>query len=162
MFGLFGKKTDDDIWLATARKQSNSIQTVSDVLARCSVAVAQDVINGWLLEEQLMSSLEIYRFQYKAIESEFKQIGSPMSSNELNQIKDNMDSFFNFCSLAFYWGKNHYSDASGEPGVRANFETGLPQRAAVLRVTNNGKKFCDNAVKAVGIAGVALTRLGQP
>ena len=159
MFGLFGKKTDDDVWLAAARKQSDSIRTVADVLVRCAQAVAKDTLQGWSLEAELMSNLEIYRCQYKTIESEFKRIGSPRSSNELNQIKQRMDSFFDYCGLAFHWGKYHYKDASGRPGLRAMNEIGFAKRAAVRRVTNNGTRFRDNAFMAVTTANAVLDEL---
>jgi len=154
-----GSPSFDGVWLATARKQSASIRTVTDVLVRCSRVVAEDTIHGWRLEAELMSNLEIYRRQYKTTESEFKRIGSPRSSNELNQIKQTMDSFFASCDFAFYWGKIHYADASGAPGLRASNETGFFKRMAVKRVTNSGTKFCDNAVRAAMVAESALARL---
>ena len=132
---------------------------MTDVLVRCSRVVAEDTIEGWILEAELMSNLEIYRHQYKAIESEFKRMGSPRPSNDLKQIKQTMDSFFVHCDKAFYWGKLHYADASGGPGQRAINETGVYKRLAVKRVTNNGTKFCDNAVKAAMMAESVLARL---
>jgi len=161
MFGLFNKKTDDAIWLATARKQIESIRTISEALAQCYLAISKDPVDGWRsgAGQVYLKNFETYRLQYEFIQSIFNEIGSPRSSKELNQIKKNLDTFFAFCFFAFYWGKTHYADASGAPGRRAAYETGIPKKMAVRRVTGNGTKFCNNAGKAVALADAILDKL---
>jgi len=87
MPGLFGRKTDNCLWLTVAKSQTQPISIVSDALYRGASAVAQDPIEGWRLESEVMSNLETYKRRYQTIQSAFKEIGLPRSSVELDDIK---------------------------------------------------------------------------
>ena len=161
MFGLFKKKTDDHIWVYGAKANLAAVTTVSDILLRGAKAVAQDPINGWTLESELMGNLRSYEDELRKIKEAFKGLGSPKTSSELNQVKDSIDQFVAFGEIGFYWGKTHYNDASGGPGNRAKHEYGTAQSAAISRVTNNATKFRDNAFKSSQFAAVATEQLSK-
>jgi hypothetical protein len=153
--GLFGKKTDDAEWKSVAAAEIGSIADVVDALEKAGTAVGADPILGWAAEPEIMAGLGALEAEVKTIQRRFKSIGAPRSSPELKKAKEAIDLFFSHCRFAFRWGKYHYKDASGAPGVRARYETGYAQRVAVKRVTNNGTKFANNALIAARAAVVA-------
>ena len=160
--GLFGKKTDDDVWQAAAVQALADAQSLTGTLSRAARAVAEDPILGWATQREIMESLAEYEQDYKSIERQLKAIGSPRSAYQLKDAKRALDAFRLHASKAFHWGKYHYNDASGGPGQRAIQETGRVQRAAQKRIVNNGSRFADNALKAAAAVEAASRLLGSP
>jgi len=122
-------------------------------------AVGRDPIRGWMTVSQALSSLKDYEQHFKAAKRTCDATGSPVGRGSLIiQAKQALDAFFSLGAIAFQWGKFHYGDASGGPGQRARMEEGFAQKAALTRVTNNGKKFAENALGAAK-AGRAFLEL---
>ncbi|MCH8817516.1 MAG: hypothetical protein IIC92_07285 [Chloroflexi bacterium] len=162
MFGLFRKRTDPQIWRSVASQQIGTLSTISEQLERAGIAVGQDFVIGWRSVEPTFRELSTLEAEVKRVRTAFKDIGSPKDSPELETIKNTVDQAFDQLKLAFHWGKYHYKDASGGPGQRAIIETGVFQRAAMVRLINNGTGFAEAAINAAALSQQAAEALGVP
>lgn len=140
-------QTDDAEWITAANAQGPELKQIAQDLIAAGRAVAADPVMGWSDQAQVMSQLREYERRSNAIKKVFDALGSPQAQR-LRTAKDLLDEYFLYSVFAFQWGKFHYADASGGPGARAMGETGYARRAATRRVTNNGVKFSENALKA--------------
>lgn len=158
--GLFGKKIPDAEWRRAVLPISEVISRTCDAFDSAGRAVQSDPITGWTSVEETLSSLAAYEEAVKTAKKTFKGAGKPECRNMLIETaKTALDEFFGTAGLAFHWGKYHYGDASGGPGQRAIHETGFAQKAAVKRLTNNGLKFAESALRAATAGRAALESL---
>lgn len=158
--GLFGTKTDDDEWVQVALACAPTLSGIANALEEAGLAVGRDTMTGWTQVVHILGDLDSLEHEFKSVEQQFKRIGKPRTSKELQQIKETIDPFLFHGGKALHWGKYHFSDASGGPGQRALTETGMARGAARKRIDNNGRRFADNALKAAYLAQRVLVSLG--
>ncbi len=155
--GLFGKKVSDEEWKAGVSRAADLIRETCDVFETTGKAVELDPIAGWTTVAEPLSSLSAYEARFKAAKGIYDGTGKPSARDALIvAARQSLGAFFSLGSLAFHWGKLHYSDSSGGPGRRARQETGFAQKAARKRVMNNGNKFAANALSAAKAGRAAL------
>ena len=159
MFGIFGKKTESVVWRQIASEQIEPLAKVTEQLAEAGYAVGQDFAVGWQAVVPILTRLNELEAEVSNIRSELKAIGSPKDSNELQTVKKTLDQAFDQLVLAFYWGKYHYKDASGGVSERAVYETGIAQRAAMKRLSNNGRRFAEASVNANTLIRSVMNRI---
>ncbi|MFQ5872853.1 MAG: hypothetical protein ACE5JL_03505 [Dehalococcoidia bacterium] len=155
--GLFDKKVGGEGWREAVSEATDTVAELCDVFESCGQAIQSDPVSGWIEQAAILSNLRAYEASFKNAKNVCKNAATPVSSDSfMITAKEALDAFFSFGDLAFYWGKTHYADASGGPGRRARTETGFAQAAAIKRVTNNGTKFAENALKAAKAARTAI------
>lgn len=161
MFGLFKKTASDEAWAAAAWQARPHIEEIGDSLNQAALAVGRDHICGWLRVEPVMRALDGMKSKAEDIEKSFKAIGEPAKDSKFSLAGKALKAFLAQNLLAVHWGKYHYTDASGDPGYRAQTETGIPQRAALMRINNNGSKFADAASKTSVAATMFVDELSR-
>lgn len=158
---LFGRKVSNAEWLQLVRELTPDISRLSDFFGGAGSAVHEDLIEGWKNAPQL-ANLGKVEDELSAMKRIYQSFGKPDTRDEIaRDIQSRLDTFFTVASLAIRWGKHHYKDASGGPGSRAIFETGFAQRAAITRVSSNGRRFAENALSAseVGTSLIAASNM---
>jgi hypothetical protein len=159
---VFGRKASDEEWKTAVSGAADSVRETCDVLETTGKAVEADPIRGWRTVAETLSLLNAYEERFRGAKRVYDGVGKPRSLDPMVvTAKRSLDAFFALGQLAFYWGKLHYSDASGGPGRRALLETGFAQKAALTRVRNNGNKFAKNALGAAKAGAVALELLSS-
>lgn len=157
---LFGKKVSNEEWRAGATGVLDTVKETCDIFDITARAIAHDPVAGWRSVVEALASFAAYNERFKSAKSMYERVGKPQSPDPtIANAKQSLDTFFSLGDLAFYWGKLHYSDVSGGPGERARTETGIAQRAAQNRVTNNGKKYAENAMASAKAGRAALQLL---
>lgn len=146
MFGA--KKVADEEWCSRIADAAAEVKAEAAKFGFAGQAVARDPISGWMQCAEILSSLDETKQRLSRLRSRIRAAGRPSDSPDLQQANRLFDSFFDTANLAVRWGKFHIKDASGGPGLRALTETGFAQRAATIRVANNGKQFAAAANKA--------------
>jgi hypothetical protein len=158
---LFGKKVTDEQWAATIGAEVlEPIEDLCSLFETTGNAVAEDLITGWADAAREMASLGSHEQTLKAAKAAYADAGKPQGLDALTaSAKRELDAFFSSADMAMHWGKLHYADASGGPGQRARLETGFAQKAAITRVSNNGRQFANNAISAAKAGRSALKTL---
>jgi hypothetical protein len=148
--GLLGKKVTDQEWAAAITRE-----VVEPVMAICALfetagqAVTGDPVVGWIAVSDALSSLDSYDALFRSAKRSYTTAGNPEGRDALiTGAKQRLDTFFAVGAKAMHWGKGHYGDASGAPGERARWGTGLAQKAAIARLRSNGLPFADYALRA--------------
>ena len=77
LFGLFGKKVDDEVWKIEVRPLFESAKSLLTQMSECASAVNQDKIRGWSLHSDAMSRMGTFDSDFKALGKSLKQIGTP-------------------------------------------------------------------------------------
>jgi hypothetical protein len=159
---VFGRRVSDEEWKTGVSRAADSIRETCDVFETTGKAVEVDPTRGWMTVAETLSLLNAYEERFRGAKSIYDGAGKPRSLDPvIVTAKRSLDAFFGLGQLAFYWGKLHYSDASGGPGQRALLETGFAQKAALTRVRNNGNKFAENALRAAKAGAAALELLSS-
>lgn len=128
--GIFGKKTNDDVWQAVVASALEDAEPISGALATAALAVARDPISGWVDESEIMANLESYETHYKAVKKRLNEIGSPRSSERLKEPKA-QSTFFFFMATGHFTGesfttKTHPAIRGGAHCTRLDMLSGRP------------------------------------
>lgn len=146
---LFGKSTTDSEWVEAILQITDGVNDMCDWFALTGRAVVSDPIQGWRSVATNLAELPNREAGVKSMHQIYKKAGTPEGAqSSVAYAKTKFDEFFSHSQLAIRWGKFHIADASGGPGMRAITESGFAQRAAFVRVANNGRQFAENALAA--------------
>ncbi len=143
-FGFGSKTAEDSVWLSTVDAQLPFIASLAEKIGVATAGMAQDMLDGVSPDvQQILSELETLRRDSNQIEVSFKTVGKPDKNSVWRGVDENLSQFISWTGKAFGEGQTYWKVWGGAVGDRARNETGMAQRAAILRLTGPGKRFVE-------------------
>jgi len=143
-FGFGGKIAEDPVWLSTVDAQLPFIASLAEKIGIATAGMGQDMLHGVSPEvQQILGELDALRRDSSQIEVSFKTVGKPDKNSVWRGVDEDLNQFIIWTGKAFGEGKTYWKAWGGSVGDRARNETGMAQRAAILRLMGPGKRFVE-------------------